>query len=266
MDLACEPRTVAGAECPARPITAPDGLLYRAGPRPRRSPFGPVMPGMAPPDDDAKARENAIAFLDRLLKACGPSIDDVDIPLDEAGILTLNDLAGDPDAVLRQPGERFVLARLAAKHMPAADRAWMDGIDPIDVRAWSALPEGRARDQHLSAFMAAIRELRRRVMATAREEPWLKIDEAARLAGESPSRVRKAATERKRIKLPVLLDENGMPAKPLRARVSDVRAWAAKSRAAKEIAATNAAKPGHPQADGSQGPGLDVEGGHGNPN
>lgn len=221
---------------------------------------------MANSNDDATACADAVAFLDRLLGACGQRVDDLDVPIDELRIVTLDDLDADPDAVLRQPGERVRLARLAAKHLPAAERECIDGIDPLDVRAWSKLPSDGVRHRFLAAFVALVQELRHRVLATVEGEPWLLIDDAARGAGESTSRVRKGAMQRKRNPLPVLLDDDGKPAKPLRARVSDVRAWAAKSREAKEIAATKAAIPGRREARRSQGRRQNVEGGHGNPN
>jgi hypothetical protein len=145
-----------------------------------------------------------------------------------------------------------------------ATRATVGTIDPLDVATWALLAPFGPEDgyvhkkwpaekpklwteqgEHSRAFLVTVRETRRRVAAAVEGEPWLPIDEAARLASQSPSRVRKGATKRKRNSLPLLLDDNGKPVKPYRVRVSDVRAWAARAVAAKENAATKAAIPGH---------------------
>ena len=133
-----------------------------------------------------------------------------------------------------------------------------------------ALEKDNARFEELQRLIA----LQTEGGAAAEEEDWLLIDEAAKLAGESPHRVRKAATVRKRNPIPVLgadgdplflkardrEQSDRRPEKPYRVRVSDVLA-----RAAKENAARKSAIPGQREPERSQAGQRSVEGGHGNP-
>lgn len=129
---------------------------------------------MGKADIDGEARASALVFLDELLAACGPRLDDLGAPIDALASLTLDDLAGDPDAVLRRPGARARFVLLAEKHRPAAERERIDGIDPLDVRAWPQAPAARGR--FLAAFMREVVELRLRIASPAPELASLRIE------------------------------------------------------------------------------------------
>lgn len=130
---------------------------------------------MAKTNDDAAARMAAVAFLDRLIQACGPRIDDMDVPIDELGDLTIDDLAGDPGAVLREPGALARLMLLAARHRPAAQRARIDDVDVFNVRKWPTDPSALARV--LDAFLREVTKLRQCVVATNRRPNQSPSDE-----------------------------------------------------------------------------------------
>ncbi len=188
--------------------------------------------------DDALS---ACGFLDEVLAACGQTVGDLDAPIGALTPLKLSDFAGDPDAVLSRPGARARFVLRAEKHRPAALRERIDGIDPIDVRAWPQEVEARAR--LLDAFRREVVELRQRIASPPAEaDEWLPIDEAASKSGVSVWKVRKWP-RRKREPLPVLgedglpllledrRDSGRSPVKPFRVRGSDVRERDAKTRA-----------------------------------
>jgi hypothetical protein len=129
---------------------------------------------MGKTSNDGEARASALVFLDELLAACGPTVGELAVPLDALASLTIDDTAGDPDAVLRRPGVRSRFVLLAERHRPAAERERIEGIDPLDVRAWPLEPAARARC--LAAFRREVVELRHRIASPAPDLASLRIE------------------------------------------------------------------------------------------
>lgn len=136
-------------------------------------------------DDDGQARGSDLAFLDRLLTACGPQLSDLDYPTRDGELLTRDDLRPNPEALLREPGARVRLVRLFSRHRPTEERERVDGIDAIDVHKWPTFdaPKPLTNDvwrwRFIQGFRREVTELRRRVASpAAAPNPRIELSQA----------------------------------------------------------------------------------------
>jgi hypothetical protein len=111
------------------------------------------------------ASRDALQVIDEVAEALGPIVEDLDLPIDELGNVTIGDLAGDPFRyLLERPRLLVRFLAVASRVMPSAERRERHDIDPFDVAVWKGSHDEDTRARLSVAFWQELTTLRERVL------------------------------------------------------------------------------------------------------